>query len=592
MSANRDHRVGRLGLALVCILSAVVLLALRAAELSGMSSGFAARTVVGEWYFFSHHLLYQPIVRIFASALGPIGCDVVCAGQVHSVLWAMVAVGSAYVIVHYLTHSIRAAVAAAALVLFSNGFWIFATQLEPYVPLLALNTLIAAIVVTRPERPLGRLEIGVLTGVFSFSLFFHQANVFFLVPLAIYLTVAHGRPGFWAVFKIGVLSGLIALGVNVLAFWGTHPGADFRDFYLWLNYYGVISNDAHGSWDEIVTMDASRARDALRSLVSTFISVPSGFVQRPVRLLVAAALALIVFWNTVQVKRQRPHARARLLLLLWTATFVIFFWWWHPGIWKFYIVVVTPVAILGTLMSMDIAGSTSAAPARRRVVGVLGVSAIAAVAAGNLHNSIWPLATKGSDIVALSGKLVEATPPDCMIYTERKFGGYIGYYFKRSSRPFELMFLKYHYSQVKPEIADAISASIDLKEDSCAVIPLNWLSRQDYERKNRRRSMRLVEGAEQTESEMPEWDEFIRWILDVRPAPDAGGVTHDVFTLFQIGAGDTFVAIDRRKREQVESMETILERIQAATDRYPLGALAGNEEARTGEFRQRMFSYY
>ena len=72
----------------------------------------------------------------------------------------------------------------------------------------------------------------------------------------------------------------------------------------------------------------------------------------------------------------------------------------------------------------------------------------------------------------------------------------------------------------------------------------------------------------------------------------AGGVTHDVFTLFQIGAGDTFVYIDRRKREQVESMETILERIQEATDRYPLGALAGDEYARTGEFRLRMFSYY
>ena len=182
--------------------------------------------------------------------------------------------------------------------------------------------------------------------------------------------------------------------------------------------------------------------------------------------------------------------------------------------------VVTPVAILGTLMAMDIAGSISAAPARRRVVGVFSVCAIAAVAAGNLHNSIWPLAAKGSDIVALSGKLVEATPSDCMIYTERRFAGYIGYYFKRSSRSFELMFLKYHYSQVQPEIADAISASIDLKEDSCDVIPLNWLSHQDYERKNGRRGMRLVEGAEQTASEMPEWDEFIRWILDVRPAPD------------------------------------------------------------------------
>jgi hypothetical protein len=309
-------------------------------------------------------------------------------------------------------------------------------------------------------------------------------------------------------------------------------------------------------------------------------------------LLVVAALALIVVWNAAPVIKQGPHARARLLLLLWTATFVIFFWWWQPGVWKFYVVVVTPVAILGTLMVMDIAGSTSAAPARRRVVGVVGVSAIAAVAAGNLHNSIWPLATKGSDIVALSGKLVEATPSDCMIYTERRFSGYLGYYFERSSRPFELMFLKYHYSQVRPEIADAIAASIDLKEDSCAVIPLNWLSRQDYERKNPGRSMRLVEGAEQTASEMPEWDEFIRWILDVRPAPDAGGVTHDVFTLFQINTGDTFVYIDRRKREQVESMETILERIQEATDRYPLGALAGEEEARTGKFRQRMFSYY
>ncbi len=589
-STSHENRNAVTVLVCLCILAASVLFIFRGAELSGMSSGAAAKAAAGKWDFFSHHLLYQPVLRVVSVGLAGLGCDVICAGQVHSILWALVAIACSYFIVWHLTRSVTASVATAVMVICANGIWIYSTQLEPYVAVVAINALIIAILIGRGDGPLSLPTLGVVTGLFSLSLFFHQANIFFLVPLVVFLSMSQGAAGFWAVFKIGVFSGIIALAVNMVVFWGTHPGGDIRDFYLWLNYYGIISNDVHGSWDELLSLDLGRMKSVTRAVVATILAVPSGALQMPVRSLMSVVLFAVVVWNAVQVARHGSHARTRVLLLTWAGTFILFFWWWQPHVWKFYLFAVVPLVILSTLVLVDLKSAAGVSPARS-VVTALGIGAVGIIAAVNFNNSIWPLATSGSGIVELSGKLAEATPSNCMIYTERRFTGYLELYHNRASRPFELMFLKYHYTKVKPIVADAIPVSIDLKEDACAVIPLDWLSTENYGRKVRNRSMREVEGAEQSAAEMPDWSEFIKWMLEVRPASSTPSITHDAFEIFRIDTGEAFVRIARDRTVDSASLDDLLAAIEDAVHSNESGAFTGDKYESMSQFKLRMFSY-
>jgi len=579
-------------LAALCVVSGMVLFLLRADEISGMSSGFAAETTFGIWNFFPHHLFFQPMVRIFHEVFGILGCDIVCAGQVHSIAWSVAAIASTYIIAMRLTRSPAIAIGTSLFVMVSNGFWIFSTQLEPYAPLLGLDAMIAAILLTRERPALNTAEILTLTGLFTFSLFFHQANIFFLIPIAIYMLISNGRSGLLSVVIITALSGFLAAGINAITFWTTHPGESFGDFYRWLTYYGTISNDAHGSWRDIFTLDPARIRNTLRSTVMAFVAAPAGALQMPVRLLVAAAIAVVVGWNAVQAVVRWPHSSARLFILLWTITFGLFFYWWLSNVYKFYIVLVMPVGLLAALMLHDLLNSERLPRAAGQTIAGGAAATVVAVAALNLVQSVWPLAHEGSPIETLSGKLDTATPERCSIYTERSLLGYLGFYHGREGRPFNLMFRKYHYTNVNPDVARAIRVSIDLNAEDCAVIPLAWLSEEYFNTRNRIRTSRLVDGTAASDSETPSWQNFLDWILDVRADPATGALSHNSYRVFAVGSGDSFVEIDRAARTRAASREDIYTGVDIATRTNPLGGFAGEEYRQTASFRQRAFGYF
>ena len=581
-------------LAVLCALSAAFLFNFRAVELSGMSTGFSGSAGNGDWIFFSHHLLFQPMVRVFAELFGPLGCNSICAGQLHSIMWAVIVIACSFLIVLHLTRAIPAALFAGLLMLFSHNIWVFATQVEPYMPLIGLNALIATIVIRTHPSSWTMATTAAVTVLFTFSLFFHQANVFLLIPIALYLSLSQGRSGLLSVLKITTVAGVVSLGVNILAYLLTHPEATARGFRLWLMYYGVISDNTHGTWEALLTLDLDRLKQTGRSVVATIVTEPSDALRTPTRIVVSVLLLLAVLWNIVYISRNRPGRVARLFLLAWALTFLVFFAWWHANVHKFFLTSVIPLLILCVLSVSDLVTALRDRPLARNCVAGTAVIALATIAGINFSQSVGPLMGYGSGIAEISSRLAKATPPGCALYTKRRFAGHLSLYHRMEGltqfRNYQMMYQSFHFSAFNPDIKDAMQYSTDVTEDECNVILLHWLSYDDFQWKGGR-GMRRAQEATGAEMEGPNWPEFIAWIFNVRPAPDGAGIVHDEFWVFLADEDEAFVRINRRASVHAESLDALLGAIDHAILNDARNSFTARAHSMLNKFRNRVFGY-
>ena len=594
--ANQDSRVSYWPLALLCIVSALVLFFFRATDLSGMSSGFAAQLSKGEWSFHPHHLLTQPSMLVFSLLMEPFGCGYMCAGQIHGILWAVITVASTYLIVLSLTRSEPTAFFSGLLVLFSHGVWVFATQLEAYGPLIGMNALVAAIVIRNGSAPWSRITMLAVTAVFTFSLFFHQANVFLLVPIAIYLWRMQGRAGLLTVLKVTVIAGVVSLSVNVLVFLSEHDDFSVRNFYLWLTYYAVVSDDGHGTWSALLALDPARFAAAARSIAKTVITEPSDLLQKPVRILVASILLLAFLWNVVYAAGKRPGRDARIFIIAWAATFVIFFTWWHAGVHKFFLTAVVPLLILCALAVSDLIKSLHDRPVYSRGVAIVAVLAVGIIATVNFDRSIRPLTEEASGIAWVSTKLARATPPECVLYTKRRFTSGLsrehGMRGSENYRAYQMMYMKYHFGRFNPDIDHVLSHETDVNIDGCNVIPLAWLDYEDFQYKAGKGLRRAtVDTDEGSDGPNPNWPEFIAWILDVRLEPGGTSIVHDEFKIFRGEDNETWVRINRNRSVHAESLNAVLEAIEDLVSNDPSIEFTREEHSKINRFRQRVYGY-
>jgi len=594
MRANSQHKSQAAWvLAALCVSAAVVLFANRALLISGMSTGFIDSTT-SEWYFFPHHLFFHPTVNVFRIILAPLGCDAVCAGQAQSVLWVVVTIAAVYLLTLHLTRSLGIAVLTGLLVLVSHHVWVFATQIEPYPPLVGMNALLAAMIIINGQRPWSQALTGAVIAIFTFTLFLHQANVFFLLPLAIYMGLAQGRAGLLTVAKVTAVAGVVSLGVFILTYWLTQPEASPRGFYLWLTYYGVVSDDTHGAWEALLTLDMQRLQQAGRSIVAAIITEPSDALRKPVRIIVSLLLLVSVLWNVVYVATRRPDAHARLFLLLWAAVFLVFFTWWHASVHKFFLVSLVPMLLLVGLALADLTRALAARPFFAKAALLAAVLMIASVGYVNFDRSVRPLTGDGSGVIRISGKLAKSTPPECVLYTKRRFGGYLsnvhGMRWLDDYRNYQMMYMAYHFGKSNPDIGQALKYTTRADEDECNVIPLGWLSYDDFEWRGGL-GMRRARDATAGESARPNWPEFIGWILAAQPDPAGRGILHDEFAVYRGEDEEAYVRINRGTRVHAESIDAVLDLIDVAVQDDPMREQTIREHEALNRFQQRVFGY-
>lgn len=425
----------------VVAVAAVValLLSLRAAEQSPDALDYALAARSGAGLFHPHHLLFSPLVRGVLALLAPLGRggDAILAGQLHNVGWAVAALLALRALLLRAVVPAQLASGAALGLLFTRGFWVYATQVEVYLPALGCLAL-ATWLVTRDGAarpgPGTTLAAGLL---FALAVLYHQTSVLFAAPLAVYCVAARGRAGWRVAGTITALAGALALAAYVAAWLAVvgHGARTAAGFARWALRYALQPVPA---WGSFAHAGATGLAALLRSQAANVAGVPDRFAPVVVPLF-GAALAVLAAWHLRAAARSRHARPLRLFALAWLFVHLAFFLWWLPTDTDFFVVSLLPLMILVALAAADLAELLTAPG--RVALGAIGAVALAILALGNLLATVAPLhASRGPDYAA-AARLDAAAPSGCAIGTRFGVRENLRYHFARAAIDLELPLL-------------------------------------------------------------------------------------------------------------------------------------------------------
>lgn len=494
-TASRGQAIRRPspGAAALAAGAAALLLALRAAEQSPDALDYAYAARGGHDLFHPHHLLFAPLVRLVLAALAPLGRggDAILAGQIHNVAWAVAALLAARALVRRAGGSPALASGAALFLLVTRGFWVYATQVEVYVPALACLAVTALLasgpaagaagVVTgaREAPPLGTRRAAAAALALALAVLYHQTSALFAAPLAALCVARRGRAGWREAAAIAGGAGALALLAYAAAYAGIGGPRTAEAFARWALSYGFAPVPAWGSAGHF---GPDGVAALLRSQAANFAGVPERWAPAVAPLFGLTLLALAA-WNAAALTRRGGAATgrrgsagdsaddsaghgagdgvgdspgaARLSVadtagplrwcaLIWLGVHFAFFLWWLPTDTDFFVVSLLPLVLLGALAAGDVTGrgrcaaGSAGAPGAARAVGVLGALAIAVLAAGNLAATVLPLrASRGADFAA-AARLHALAPPGCAVGTRFGVRENLRYHFERAAVDLDL----------------------------------------------------------------------------------------------------------------------------------------------------------
>lgn len=561
----------------------LILYFIKAAQVSGMSIGFAVSVSDGGFGFHPHHLLYQSVLKLFYGILGSAHCDAICAGQFHSIIWGVVSVLSTYVISRYAMPSKLGAIVTAISLMAIHGFAVYATQLEPYIPILGMSSLLAAILVARGPRNLGWAHEFLFVSVMSLSLLFHQAMLFFFVPLAYWLIANNGRDGLMSVIRMIAITGVIVLSTYIAVFRSVHPDRDFIDFYHWMMYYQVISDASHGTFQDLL---GQRLRVTVRSVQKLFVALHEPQMRDVVilaRIFVSIYIPILILWNALQIFRKNDAKKIRTLMFIWAGVFGLFFFWWQASVYKFFIPTLVPIVVLTSLSINDIVQRWHHNFLARNLIPGIAIAGVVFIAGFNLTASILPLSRSPGAIYDLAEKFAKAAPAECNLYSMRYLSGYVSYYFDRKTpRPFNLMFRKHFYSTRDTAVADTIAVDNTFDDERCAVIPFYWISREYFQNRTKQAIGRYLSP--------DDWSEFIAWFFEVEEDTNSAEISFKSYDIVEDADGDRYLRIDRTTRRSTVNIDELLKRLDTLYMSRPGGSFAPNQPE-IGRRRHLAFGY-
>lgn len=539
--------------------AAALLLALRAAEQSPDALDYAYAARSGHDLFHPHHLLFAPLVRLVLAALAPFsrGGDAILAGQIHNVAWAVAALLAVRTLVRRAGGSPALASGAALFLLATRGFWVYATQVEVYVPALAclaVTALLAsgsvagaaagapgAVTSAREAPPLGARRTAAAALALALAVLYHQTSALFAAPLAALCVARRGRAGWREAAAIAGGAGALALLAYAAAYAATGGPRTAADFARWTLSYGFAPVPA---WGSLGHFGPNGVAALLRSQAANFAGVPARWAPAVVPLFGLALLALAA-WSAVALARRGGGTRAaggagdgaasglagragagqsaaaadplRWCALLWLGVHFAFFLWWLPTDTDFFVISLLPLVLLGALAVGDFAGRgrrwrraagalgvprAPGAAGAMSVAGVLGALAVAVLAIGNLAATVLPLrASRGADF-ATAARLHAEAPPGCAVGTRFGVRENLRYHFGRAAVDLDL-----------PRLAalagrEPGAASLEAAAD-CLLVPVSLL-----------RPERVAGGRDGHDAPVA-WLAWLSWLLDVQR--DASG---------------------------------------------------------------------
>ena len=547
-------RITRVGIAFLSItLIFAFLYSLRATEQTGAAISFAAQVKTGQDLFYAPHLLYMTIIQacylVFSNLFN---YDIIGSGQIHSIIWAIVTLISLYLLLRRLIGSVFGAFLAALFTLVSHDFWVYSTQLEVYVPVMGCLTLLTAILYLRCTTSCSMSHLIMLSGLWALSVFYHQANVIFIIPLGYYMISTQGKKGWSQLGIISVLSGTVVLSGYIIAFWSTYPGKTIKEFVKWTI---ALAQVPMTDWGTFVPWNTKVIKFVIISQFSVFEVLPEYFSNLwPFYKFGILIIAFILLWNTVQYFRRVPEYNVRAFFLIWYVVYFLFFLRWDPRVHKFFIPTVIPLIVLGSAMLHDVlAPSRISKLIKIPAIGFICCFIIATFMC-NLFSSILPIRNSLGAPYYEAATLNILSPKNCVIYSYGHNLETLVYYFDRSySNRVSVrdLYTKF-YNAATPQ---GIRNDRPFQNEGCTLISLAFLSPKFYNYKTNGYLNSV------------KWSDFIKWFFDVQYQSKDGSVTYNPFTEVSHKDGPSYILIDRSRRDKADSVEELFQKIEIYIDK-------------------------
>jgi hypothetical protein len=419
----------------LALLSFGLLFATRSAQQLRDSLVYAYSAQTGTELWHPHHLIYSPAVRLVWRAMQSVcaECDAVLAGQLHNALWVVLGVAAFFLLTRRIA-PLAWAIAAALLLLAGRGTWELATQTTMYAPSAALLTLLAALLLP-PER-MNRKRMLTLALVLALAVLYHQSNVLFVLPLAVFLLAERGKEGGRTWLTVTLLAGVLVLATYVAAFLSVHGSwstAEFVRFCLSYTSEICLGGECKASpdqWGTTSNLSLTGLVLLLNSLLWNYVLLPEvlNLVAAP---LLGLGLVALTVYHLLRVLHGAPQRALRLLCLVWLWVYILFFWWWLPSYQHPLLSTVVP-ALLLLLLALREAATWWDGRGRWQVEGPL-LAALSGVilllAARNFQGRIYPLMASTGDSYTEAAALVSETAQDCTFLTSYHIWNHLRYYF-------------------------------------------------------------------------------------------------------------------------------------------------------------------
>jgi hypothetical protein len=510
---------------------------------------FTIRISTGYGIFYSPHLFYSPAVRAvylaFSSANNQF--DPILVGQIVDILAALVAAISVFALVRWFSGSIVLAVLAELTLLAANGFWLFATQVEPYTPMCASLSILAVTLLTKRES-LGHVRyVAALVVLLCVALFIHQASILICVPLAYYLVATDPKRGWKSALMVIGASGALVFATFVLVFATagqyTAPPHDntLRGFVVWLLGFGLHPDPG---WHTFHNYSLS----GLSALVqSQFLALAIQPWALRSSALVAFSLFLVGLcgWQLRQILAKKEHWEFRGFFLSWLLVHLAFFLWYLPTDMWFFIPSLIPIIVLSFATVNDFQETLVRGDVRFGILSALSLF-IAGLATWNLHESIIPAHESQGIAAKRADGIAARVPAGCFILTDYDTMNHLSYFHKKPTGEVWDLVVYIYYSNASE------SPYYYHKDDECVAIPTFVVSPEF--------TVRGHNGF----SHPGKWLVLIDWLFSLERDSNGKVLKARDFTVVDDGMGQSYLVVHHHKHD-VDGIEELFRTLDKVT---------------------------
>jgi len=525
-------------------LTILLLMAFRTLEQTGDSLTYATAIKTGDLLFHPHHLLFSPLARLVFLTLTGVGLPVdgILAGQIHNAAWAAVAVVGLFFLTRRWTGSSLLAGAAALALLSCQGFLLFASQVEVYIPTLGCAALLLLSLEWHGTRP---RRLALIIALFSLLILYHQSNVLFCLPLAAFFLLQEKQRGLRTAAGVIGAAGALVLAIYIGAYLvqGSNPSpSGFVQFCL---RYALLEQ-----WAAPGNLSSPGVLSAMTAQVEALALIP-GAARQGAGYLMGILVLGVVAWNLAMPARQPASRPRRALLAIWLLAYHAFFIWWQPGQDEFFIITLLPLILLMVLMVNDLARLSARSWVRPALAGAL-LLAAGALTFRHVEGTLLPRHKSRGPAYLEAARLHAMAPPGCIMVTQRQVVYSLRYDF--DVRP------EQSHNLLRAQRIFLYERQMDapvLPSRACVVLPVAGLApgRLAYEKP-------------------AQWLDFLRWILRVTPDPEGAGLTAAATELAEDSAGALYV-LQPGSREPVANLHALCRRLDALYSQGPRPAFSG-----------------